>query len=446
MSETITQSPLSSGNMTRFFVPLALQSASQGFTYPLVAMVASRGSGGPLNLAGLAQSNMIMFMLGTLGFGLVTTGMVFAHSRESYRAFQVVVIQIALFVIAVQALLCLPYTAHLLFGKIIGLPPSIEAPATLTLLFSIPLQLLFFLRIPYQVAMYNVRATGRASLATLMRVLLTALLSPLFCIVGLVGPIWAIVCLSLPVALEVLVSRFLAAPFLKRLETGLTKPPAKTELFLFNLPLSFSGYLLSLAAIVLGAFIARAADPERMLPVYYLALGLATPVAYGATRLQEVVLAFAPPNRMDRRTLRFSLAAGSILGMLPLVFILPGLAELYYVRLQNLAPTDLPLVRITAVVLVLYPFCVAVRSQGEGLAALARRPLVVIAGQAGFMAVVFSTAAVCLTVGLPGNVIGPVGLCLGNLASTATLRLLLRWAGGPEMPVPQTTTSHGQIR
>jgi hypothetical protein len=440
------QSPLSTGAMTRFFVPLALQSASQGFTYPLVAMVASRGPGGPLNLAGLAQSNTIMFMLGTLGFGLITTGMVFVRSRESYRVFQVVALQIALFVITVQTLLCLPYTAHLLFGKIIGLPPSIEAPATLTLLFSIPLQLLFFLRISYQVVMYNAHATGRASLATLMRILLTALLSPVFCLAGLVGPIWAIVCLSLPVALEVLVSRILAAPFLRRLETAVNKPPGKMELFLFNLPLSFSGYLLSLAAVVLGAFIARAADPEKMLPAYYLALGLATPVAYSATRLQEVVLAFASPHRMDRRTLRFSLAAGSILGLLPLIFILPGLAELYYVRLQNLASTDLTLVRITAVMLVFYPLCVAVRAQGEGLAAMARRPLVVIAGQAGFMAVVFSAAAVCLTAGLPGNVIGPIGLCLGNLASTGTLRLLLRWPAGPEMPVPKTTTSQGQIR
>ncbi|MFZ0241162.1 MAG: hypothetical protein WAL90_05885 [Desulfobacterales bacterium] len=432
--------------MTRFFVPLALQSASQGLTYPLVAVVASRGPGGPLNLAGLAQANTIMFMLGTLGFGLVTTGMVFVRSRESYRVFQAVVLQIAVFVAAVQTLLCLPFSAHLLFGKIIGLPTSIETPATLALMVSIPLQLLFFLRISYQVVMINSRATGRASLATLMRILLTALLAPVFCLAGWVGPIWAIACLTLPVALEVLVSRLLAAPFLKRLETGEAKTPGKLELFLFNLPLSFGGYLLSLAAIVLGAFIARAAAPERMLPAYYLALGLATPVAYGATRLQEVVLAFAPPRRADRRTLRFSLVAGAILGLLPLVVVLPGLAELYYVRLQNLAAEDLSLVRITAGALVFYPFCVAIRSQGEGLAALARRPLIVIAGQAGFMGVVVSAAAVCLSAGVPGNVIGAVGLCLGNLASTSTLRVLLHWNAGPEMPVPRTTISTGQVR
>ena len=49
---------------------------AQGLTYPLVAIVAS-WKGEPLNLAGLAQSNTLLFMLGTLGFGLVATGMVF---------------------------------------------------------------------------------------------------------------------------------------------------------------------------------------------------------------------------------------------------------------------------------------------------------------------------------------------------------------------------------
>jgi hypothetical protein len=316
----------------------------------------------------------------------------------------------------------------------------------MTLLASIPLQFLFFLRISYQVAMYNARATGRASLATLARIVLTAVLSPAFCLAGLVGPLWAVVCLTLPVILEVLVSRILAAPFLGRLEAGCRPAPTRKSVFLFNLPLSISGQLLSLAAIVLGAFIARAASPERTLPAYYLALGLATPLAYGATRLQEVVLAFGSAGEGRRQTARFSLWAGGVLGLLPLLCVFPGMADLYYVQLQNLAAPDLPMVRDTALALVFYPLCVAYRSQGEGLAALAGRPLVVIAGQAGFMAALVTVAGICLTLGVPGNLIGPVGLCMGNLASTGTLRLLLHRLAGGKMPVPQTTTSHGQVR
>lgn len=432
--------------LTRFFAPLALQSASQGLTYPLVAMVASRGAGGPLNLAGLAQSNMVMFLLGTLGFGLIATGMVFAKDREGFEQFRSVTMRLALAATAIQALLCIPPAADFLFEGLIGLPPSIAHPAHVTLLASLPLQWLFFLRIPYQVSMYNGMASGRASLATIMRIVITALLAPLFCFAGAVGPIWAIVCLAVPVTLEVGASALLAGPFIKNLAPADAPPPSKKELFWFNLPLSISGYLLAMSAMLLGAFIARAADPERMLPAYYLALGLATPVAFGATRIQVVVLAFHPKEGRDRRTLAFAVAAGAVLGFLPLLFVLPGMAELYYVRLQNLAAADLNLVRTAALGLAAFPLCVAVRAQGEGLAALAKKPITVIAGQAALLSVVLVTAALALWLGVAGNLIGAVALSLGNLASTVTLRLLLDRIKKHDLPVPATTTLHGQIR
>ncbi|MBI5590962.1 MAG: hypothetical protein HY881_10820 [Deltaproteobacteria bacterium] len=389
-------------------------------------MVASRGPGGPLNLAGLAQSNTLMYMLGTFGFGLVTAGMVFGRTREGYQQFRTVTLSIGLLVTLAQGLLCLPQISHLLFWRLIGLPPSIEHPAAMTLLATVPLQFVFFTRIPFQVAMYNARATGRASLATILRILLTAVLSPLFCMADAVGPLWAVVCLSFPVGLEVAASAWLARPYLARLKAS-ASAPTKKEIFLFNLPLSIGGYLLSLSSILLGAFIARAASPERMLPAYYLALGLATPVAYGATRVLEVVLAFPPAFEADHRTLRFALVAGVVLGLLPLLFILPGLSDLYYIRLQNLDPDSLPLVRVAALALVLYPLCVAVRAQGEGLASLAGKPMAVIAGQAMFMITILLTGGVLLTLGIDGNLIGGIGLCFGSLASTATLRILLRW-------------------
>ena len=181
-------SPTSNWKLTLFFVPLAIQAASQALSYPLVAMVASRGPGGPLNLAGLAQANIVMFFFGMFAISYVTTGMVYAKTREGYQRFRLVTILTGLTVISIQAVLCIPTLAHLLFGKIIGLPPSIEQPAHITFLVSIPLQFLFFLRIPYFVVMYIGKETGKASLATIVRLILTALLSLLFCNLGLVGP------------------------------------------------------------------------------------------------------------------------------------------------------------------------------------------------------------------------------------------------------------------
>ena len=432
--------------LVRFFLPLAVQAVSQALSYPLVAMVASRGPGGPVNLAGLAQSNSVMFLLGMFAISAVTTGMVFAKTLEGYQKFRLMTMGTGLMVIAVQATLCIPTLSHMVFGHLIGLPPSIEAPAQITLLASIPLQFLFFFRIPFFVVMYVGNATGKASIATIARIVLTALLSPLFCMVGLIGPIWAVICLTLPVVLEVLVSGILAAPYIRALKPSRTSPPSVREIFVFNLPLSVGGYFLSFSAVILAAFISRAPEPDRILPVYYLALGLANPMAFAATRIQTIVISFPPRSQQDLLTLRFGLAAGTILGMLPLIFILPGLAELYYIKLQNLDPRDLELVRLAAVFLIFFPLSVALRAHSEGLAAWLKKPTTVMSGHALFMATITVAGFSLLMLGAPGQLIGAAGLTLGSLASSAAMRLMLKRARQRAFPVGQTTTSLGQIR
>ena len=432
--------------LTRFFIPLAIQAASQALSYPLVAMVASRGPGGPLNLAGLAQAITVMFFLGMIAISSVTTGMVYAKTREGYQKFRKVTLLTATGVVAVQAVLCIPVLSHLLFGQLIGLPPTIEQPASTAFMISIPLQFLFFMRLPYFVVMYLGKATGKASLATIIRILLTAMLSLLFCTLELVGPIWAVVCLTIPVAMEVLISRIFAAPFLNSLESCPKDPPGAMEIFKFNLPLSVGGYFLSASAVILAAFIARTPDPDRILPVYYLALGLANPVAYAATRIQTVVLAFPPQSARDRRTFRFCLGAGAVLGVLPLIFILPGLAEFYFIKLQKLGAQDLPLVRLTAISLIFFPFSVSIRAQSEGLAACLKKPITVTTGHAMFMITIIATGFLLLFLGTPGYLIGPVGLTLGSLASSGTMRIVLDRGAESAIPVGQTTTSVGQIR
>ena len=82
------RTPIGHRDLTRFFAPLALQATAQAFSHPLVAMVASRGDGGPLNLAGLAQSGTVMFFLGIFAIYYMTTGMVYARTREGYQVFR----------------------------------------------------------------------------------------------------------------------------------------------------------------------------------------------------------------------------------------------------------------------------------------------------------------------------------------------------------------------
>ena len=119
----------SAARLTAYFAPLALQAASQSLSYPLIAMVASHGPGGTLNLAGVAQSNIVMFLVATMGAGLVTSGLVFARTRIGFARFVAINNLLSLATALIQAALCIPVLGHVVFGALLGLPASIETPA-----------------------------------------------------------------------------------------------------------------------------------------------------------------------------------------------------------------------------------------------------------------------------------------------------------------------------
>jgi len=423
LDSSATPSP---ARLTAYFVPLALQAASQSLSYPLIAMVASHGPGGTLNLAGVAQSNILMFLVGTMSAGLVTAGMVFARTRIGFARFVAINNLLSFATALVQGALCIPVVAHAVFGTLLGLPASIETPAEQAFPLTILLNLLFNARNPYQVLLYNNGASGRASLATFVRIGVTAALSPVFCSLGLVGPRWAMVCQTIPVALEVFVSWHYSRPFAAALADDHRPPPSRREILLFTLPLSLGGSLIALSGMILGAVIARSGEPERMLPAYYLAAGLAAPAAYAASRVENVVISFPPRSREDSSTLRFSVAAGAIVSFIPLVFLLPGLSHWYYVTVQRLPPGDLSLVYTTALLFVGFPITVALRYHREGLAALSHRTPTILAGDIAYLAALAVSASVCLALKVPGNIIGPVAVATSNLSSLGTLVLLLR--------------------
>jgi hypothetical protein len=425
-SMTEAAAPPSTRKLVAYYVPLALQAASQSLSYPLIAMVAAHGPGGALNLAGVAQSNIIMFLIATLGSGLVTAGMVFGKTRTGYARFVTINQVLSLATAVIQALICIPFVGNLLFHTLLGLPASIQTPATEAFPLTILLNLLFYARNPYQVLLYNNGAAGRASTATFLRIGVTLALSPLFCSWGLVGPRWSMVCQAIPVGLETLVSWWYSRPFAAALPDDVGAPPTGRRILLFTLPLSLGGFLMTLSGMILGAVIARSGSPEHMLPAYYLAAGIANPAAYAASRVQNVVISFPPRGYDDGQVFRFSVAAGTIMSFIPLIFILPGLADWYYISVQRLPSADLPLVTTTALLFIGFPITVSLRCHREGLAALDHRTPTILAGDFAYIAALAVTSFACLAMRIPGNIIGPLVVACSNLASVGILVLLLR--------------------
>ena len=198
--------------------------------------------------------------------------------------------------------------------------------------------------------------------------------------------------------------------------------------------------MLSLSGFMLGAFVARAPNPEQMLPVYYIVFAAVSTIASSTIRIQTTTLAFYGKSAVgNRRIFIFTLATGIIMGLSHLILLHPSLINWYYIGLQNLSPADLPLVKITSWAMVLFAPALALRSYAEGLAAYHKKPMIVLTGQAVYLAMVGVVAFFALNIRVPGNLIGPLALFTANTLGALAILHAMRWERRPDLPVPETS-------
>ena len=142
-------------NVTRFYIPLLLQAFSQSLTYPLVAGIVTHGAVGVNALTAFSQGQMIMFMIGALGGGLVMTGMVFARTWYGYVSFRRLNAIMMAVLLALQVVSTIAPFNRWLFEGFFALPPELAETARWTLLFGIVMQASFFLRNVPMVVLFN---------------------------------------------------------------------------------------------------------------------------------------------------------------------------------------------------------------------------------------------------------------------------------------------------
>ena len=428
--------------MLDFFLPLALINISQSLTYPLVAMVATRGPEGAFNIAALAQASSVAFLIFTITTGMITAGMVFVRTIEGYRRYNELNFLFTVAVVMLHLFCCIPMIGHFIFGTLMGLPPRLEHLTYTAFVLVIPMSMIFNWRNPYMVILFNQKQTARAYVATFARISLTILFSFIFASTGLVGLYWAVFCLATPILAELFILRHYARPYILRLPSTNEKLISLKDMAFFSMSFSIGSVLISFCGYLIGAFAARAPMPETMLPVYYAALGLASPVCFGAARTQALVIAFARERGRNTRLMIFTCASGVILGLIPLLFLLPYINEWYYVFLQKLPPEHLVHIKRTALFLLLAPLTVALRSYSEGWAAFYRKPVSVISGQGVYLGAVVVVAFFTLQNGFAGNIIGPIALTIGNVCAMISIFLALNIETRGDFPVPKSTTAY----
>ena len=417
------------GRMLRFFVPLAVQSASQSLSFLLVASIVAHGHLREQELAAYAQGQSIIWILGAIGGGLITTCMVFGRSRTGMANFLRLNAAIMAAAVALELLCCVPPLDGAVFGGLLGLSGEKAWIARRTLLFCIPMQATFFLRNPYLAQLLVEKRSGAANLATLARVGLALALAPAMIGLGLVGHAWGALAITLPLVLETWLTRRFALPGMRALADA---PGAETasvgEQLRFTMPLSFGGVMISATMLGTAYFLGHAPDAAAALPVHYVVTGLFNPVSFAALRMQSVTIAFPPgEDGVDRRAPgAFAAMVGAAMCLILLLPQIPAFARLYFVRVQNLPPELVGYARAALAIAAPIPLLQALKGHGEGLAALRRRPNAILTDQAVYAAVYVGVLST-VTSGrlLPGPVTGILGITLAIAASFAALRVAL---------------------
>lgn len=415
-------------SMSRFFWPLAVQGISMSLTYPLVASVVSHGRLGPSEYAAYAQGQTIMFLVGSVGAGLVTTGMVFARSVTGYRNFVNLSRMLGAIACALQLLCCLPPLEPLVFERLLGMSGELREVARWTLLCSIPMNMSFFVRNPYFAMLYIKKRSGRATSATALRIGLTWLLSQIMVKNGLVGWAWGLTASTLGVFLETYLFKAFTSKDVRGLEDTLENEKASVGKQLrFTLPLSLGGTLMTLSGVTIAAFLSLTKDAELVtLPVHYIAMGIVNPLGNAATRMQSTTIAFPPERYGFGRVQTFAVIAGATLTVMTLFLQIPLFSNWYFGDVQNLDPEHIGLAARAMLVVSIIPLFRALGSHAEGMAALRRRPNAILAGQAAYLAIL-TISLFTLVHGelVPGYLAGCLSIVLATLASAVTVRVAL---------------------
>lgn len=441
---TVTEGGTSLWQVLLFYIPLAIQALSQSLTYPLVASIVSHGRFGSTELAAFAQGQALMFVFGAIGGGLITTGMVFGKTKAGMRNYHQLVMRIAAVVCVLQLIVCLPPLHQIMFKRILGLEGELASVARFTMLFGIPMQMGFFIRNKYLVPLYNEKRSALANTATMVRIFVTACLSPLFVNLGLTGYAWGLVAMTIPVFGEVYLTKVFAKGILANLQDSEfdEQAPLAKQLH-FTIPLSFGGIMLSLSSFMVAVFLSRTSSPEVTLSVHYIVMGIVNPLGFAALRMQSVVIGFPPHLYGTRKIFSFALWAGFVLALIPLTLQIPGLSNWYFGSVQNLPPSSIVLARRMALLMAAQPLLQSLRGHIEGKAALQRRPNAILSGQAVYLAtMVISLFLLTDTQLVPGYFMGGLSILAALLMSLTTVHIALIWNefedfyGGPSKRAP----------
>lgn len=417
------------GRLAYFFIPLAIQGFSMSLTYPLVGSVVAHGAHGATEYSILAQAQTIMFLVGSVGAGLITTGMLFATSVRGLKNFRLLSWSLGLIAVALQALCCLPPFDQLVFGRLYGLEGDLFSMAKKILLWSIPMNYSFFVRNTGLATLFREKRTDKATLATAMRIALTWIGSIVFVKAGLVGWKWGLFLSSSAVILESTMMNVVAIPYYRNLpevpDDG--KPTASVaKQYAFTIPLSLGGTMMCLSGVMVPIFLAHLPDSETARNIHYIVFGILNPLHVAALRNQAVVVAFPPQKHPRGSIFGFALLSGLVLASVALTIEIPAFSRWYFGSVQNLDSAGVILARKAMFIIAFMPVISCIKAFSEGQAAIIMRPNAILSSQIAYLAALILAFFLFVKTGtLPDYMVSSVTIMLSHAMALLVIRIAL---------------------
>lgn len=413
--------------LSHFFIPLAIQGFSMSLTYPLVGSVVSHGAWGATEYSVMAQAQTIMFLVGSVGAGLITTGMIFGGTRRGFRNFRVLSLTLGLAAAALQWLCCTAPFDRLIFNRLYGLDGELLGMARSILFYSIPMNYAFFARNTGLATLFREKRTDKATMATFMRIAITWVGAVAFEKAALVGWKWGLLLSTGTVMLESALVNVIAMPYVRALPEGDGGGDSScARQYAFTIPLSLGGTMMCIAGVAIPIFLAMLPGAGTARNIHYIVFGILNPLNVAAVKMQSVVVAFPPREQPRGMVAGFGVLAGVSLAAIALLLEIPAVSRWYFGSIQNLGPGEVGLAAQAMLVIAFLPIVSAVKSLGEGEAALMMRPNAILSSQMAFLAALVVVFFLFVkTAALPSHMVSAVTILLSHLGSLAVLRVAL---------------------
>ena len=410
-----------------FYIPLAVQGISMSLTYPLVGSIVSHGRFGAEEYSVFAQAQTVMFLVASVGTGLVTTGMIFARTRTGMRNFTHLSFFLGLVACLLQLACAIPPLDALILGRLYHLDGDLFGIARRTLLYSIPMNFAFFARNPYLATLFSEKRSDKAIFATFFRIGLTWAGSVVFVRVGLTGWAWGLTLTTVAVIIETALCHLFALPYIRRLTDAPDAEKASVwRQCAFTIPLSLGGTMINISTVMVAIFLTLTPDPITSRTIHYVVMGIINPFNAAALRMQSATIAFPPEKYGKTRIQVFAVGIGLVFCSVSFLLQIPALANWYFGDVQNLTAEQVRFAMNAMLIVAAAPVIQSLRGNAEGLAALRRRPNATLSGQMAYLATLVCVFFLLVRFApVKGYVMGAISIVAAQFAAFVTLRIAL---------------------